>query len=106
MAFSFEIAKPRDIKETLAATKQKIIKGGGRFSGDEKSGRFSGKGVDGIYSEGDSSIKITITRKPVLYPESAVKSAIADFYSRRGIDPLPFVGKIIDCDSCAVHSDE
>lgn len=32
--------------------------------------------------------------------EQAVKSAIADYYRRRGIDPEPIVGKIIDCEGC------
>jgi len=35
--------------------------------------------------------------------EQAVKSAIADFYARKGIDPEPIVGKVIDCGSCSVH---
>lgn len=32
--------------------------------------------------------------------EQAVKSAIADYYKRQGIDPTPFVGEIGDCDAC------
>ena len=80
MAFSFEISKPRDIKNTLVTTRQKIINSGGAFSGDEKSGRFSGRGVDGRYSVGDSAITITITHKPALYPVAAVKSAIEDYF--------------------------
>ncbi len=34
--------------------------------------------------------------------EQALKQAIADYYRRRGIDPEPIVGKIIDCESCHV----
>ena len=80
MPFSFEISKPQNIKNTLITTRQKIMAGGGEFSGDEKSGRFSGRGVDGIYYAGDSAIKITITKKPPLYPESSVKTAIEDYF--------------------------
>jgi len=80
MPFSFEIYKPQDIKKALLSTKQKIAISGGTFSGDEKSGRFSGKGVEGIYSVGDRAIKIIITRKPPLYPESSVKNAIGDYF--------------------------
>jgi len=80
MAFSFEIPKPQNIKKTLLSTRRKIISGGGSFSGDEKSGRFSGRGVDGIYYTGDSAIRITITRKPPLYPESSVQTAIEDYF--------------------------
>ncbi len=33
--------------------------------------------------------------------EQAVKSAVADYYKRQGIDPTPFVGKIEEhCDTC------
>lgn len=34
--------------------------------------------------------------------EQAIKSAISDYYTRQGIDPTPFVGKIEEhCDSCS-----
>jgi hypothetical protein len=78
--FSFEIPKPKDIKKTLVSTRQKITGGGGTFSGDDKSGRFSGRGISGIYTIGASSVKINITKKPFIYPESSVKSAIADYF--------------------------
>ncbi len=33
--------------------------------------------------------------------EQAIKSAIADYYTRQGVDPTPFVGKLEDhCDTC------
>ncbi|MBR5011301.1 MAG: Fe-S cluster assembly scaffold protein NifU [Clostridia bacterium] len=33
--------------------------------------------------------------------EQAVKMALADYYTRQGVDPTPFVGKIsCDCDHC------
>lgn len=35
--------------------------------------------------------------------EQAIKSAIADYYKRQGIDPEPFVGKI---SSCSLHQDD
>ena len=38
--------------------------------------------------------------------EQAVKSAISDYYKRQGIDPLPIVGKIADCESCHVAPKE
>jgi len=80
MAFSFEINKPQDIKKTLLSTRRKIMNGGGTFSGNEESGRFSGRGVDGIYFVGDSSVKITITKKPPLYPEASVRNAIWEYF--------------------------
>lgn len=35
--------------------------------------------------------------------EQAIKAAIADYYTRLGIDPTPIVGKIEDCDACHDH---
>lgn len=35
--------------------------------------------------------------------EQAIKSAIADYYKRQGIDPEPFVGKN---SSCSLHQDD
>jgi len=32
--------------------------------------------------------------------EEAIKSALSDYYTRRGIDPLPIVGCNCDCESC------
>ena len=80
MAFSFEIPKPKDIEKTAVLTRERIINGGGAFSGDTQSGRFSGRGVEGLYNVGVNSIKITVLRKPALYPVSAVKSAIEDYF--------------------------
>lgn len=35
--------------------------------------------------------------------EEAIKSAIADYYKRQGIDPTPIVGCNCDCDACHEH---
>lgn len=35
--------------------------------------------------------------------EQAIKSAIADYYKRQGIDPTPIVGDIGGCDACHTH---
>ncbi len=32
--------------------------------------------------------------------EQAIKSALSDYYTRQGIDPLPLVGEIGECESC------
>lgn len=34
--------------------------------------------------------------------EQAIKSALADYYTRQGIDPKPIVGEIGDCEACHV----
>ena len=35
--------------------------------------------------------------------EQAIKSALADYYRRRGIDPTQIVGEINDCEACHVE---
>ena len=36
--------------------------------------------------------------------EQAIKAALADYYTKLGIDPEPFVGKIsCNCDECDGH---
>jgi len=32
--------------------------------------------------------------------EQAIKSALSDYYTRQGIDPLPIVGPVGDCEDC------
>ncbi|MCH5350036.1 MAG: iron-sulfur cluster assembly scaffold protein, partial [Oscillospiraceae bacterium] len=32
--------------------------------------------------------------------EQAMKAALSDYYKRQGIDPLPIVGEIGDCEDC------
>lgn len=35
--------------------------------------------------------------------EQAIKSALADYYRRNGIDPTPLVGEIGECNACHSH---
>ncbi|MGN0613374.1 MAG: Fe-S cluster assembly scaffold protein NifU [Porcipelethomonas sp.] len=32
--------------------------------------------------------------------EQAIKAALSDYYTRQGIDPIPIVGEIGECESC------
>ena len=32
--------------------------------------------------------------------EQAIKSALSDYYKRNGIDPIPLVGEVGDCEAC------
>ncbi len=34
--------------------------------------------------------------------EQAIKSAVADYYRRQGIDPTPIVGEIGECEACDI----
>lgn len=33
--------------------------------------------------------------------EQAIKAAVADYYTRQGIDPTPIVGVLTECEACA-----
>lgn len=35
--------------------------------------------------------------------EQAIKAALSDYYTRQGIDPLPIVGDIGECEACHLH---
>lgn len=35
--------------------------------------------------------------------EQAIKSALADYYRKQGIDPTPIVGPVGDCEACHMH---
>lgn len=37
--------------------------------------------------------------------EQAIKAAVADYYTRQGIDPTPFVGKLEECDHDHGHEE-
>lgn len=38
-----------------------------------------------------------------LLAEEAIKSAIADYYRRKGVDPEPIIGCNVDCAHCCEH---
>lgn len=85
MAFSFEINRPEDISKTLESVAHTVRSGGGRFSGNEQYGYFSGRGVQGRYSVGNENnggkVTITITRKPMFASDAAVQSTITDYFT-------------------------
>lgn len=37
--------------------------------------------------------------------ENAVRAALSDYYRRQGVDPVPLVGNVMDCDSCHMEED-
>ena len=77
--FSFNVRKPNNLSAVLRQTGQKIRNSGGSFSGDETSGFFSGSGVEGRYSVGNN-IFITITKKPLIAPQSMIISKITEYF--------------------------
>ena len=74
------IPKPEDIKAAIPKASRMIKDGGGYFSGNEKSGHFGGRGVEGSYTVGSHSITVHINKKPFIFPDKAVKSYVQNFF--------------------------
>ncbi|MCI8442345.1 MAG: Fe-S cluster assembly scaffold protein NifU [Provencibacterium sp.] len=72
-----ELIKGKPIEEALGLTNQAVV-----------------EALDGL-----PAVKIHCS----VLAEQAIKSALADYYRRQGIDPEPIVGKIEECEAC--HSD-
>ena len=80
MPFSLTVDRPGDLKATLQKAKELVEESKGVFNGDENSGYIISKGVEGTYIVSANSIKITVNKKPKLYPELAVKEYIKGFF--------------------------
>lgn len=72
-----ELIKGKSVEEALGLTNQAVV-----------------EALDGL-----PAVKIHCS----VLAEQAIKSALADYYRRRGIDPEPIVGKIEECEAC--HAD-
>lgn len=54
---------------------------GAQFVGDESSGTFSGRGVEGRYAVDGEDVVITIDKKPMIAPWGAVEAAMGRFFT-------------------------
>jgi hypothetical protein len=66
--------------EMVNKAKATASNAGADFNGDEESGTFSGKGVNGRYSVNGNSVEITITDKPFFAPWGMVEDKIKSFF--------------------------
>lgn len=86
MPHSFEIGLNDDPAVVLKKVESEITSSGGSFNGDTEKGDFAGKSVLG-YVRGQylvvsgKEIRVTITDKPFLVPNSAVESEIRKFFA-------------------------
>lgn len=53
---------------------------GVEIAGDTQSGTFSGK-LTGSYTVSGDTLTISITKKPMLWPEGVIKSKLTEFFS-------------------------
>jgi hypothetical protein len=80
MAFSFKV-NFGDVGGAIMKAKSAVASGGGSFSGDTSCGNFSGSGVEGSYRViSANEAEVTISKKPFIYPESAVKKEVQKFF--------------------------
>ena len=72
-----ELIKGKSIEEALQLTNQAVV-----------------EALDGL-----PPVKVHCS----VLAEQSIKAAIADYYTRLGIDPTPIVGVIDECDACHDH---
>jgi hypothetical protein len=66
---------------TLVSEAKKVAKeNNATLRGDDTSGSFSGKGVEGRYRIAGGTVKVTITDKPSLASWSTVESKVKEFF--------------------------
>jgi len=77
MPFTFNVEKPRDVKNALEKLKKMIEDGGGSLIGDEARGTISYNAVQGRYIVGADAIEVTILKKPAFLPEPVIRKYIS-----------------------------
>lgn len=72
-----EMIKGKTIKEALAVTNQAVM-----------------EALDGL-----PPVKVHCS----VLAQEAIRAAVSDYYSRKGIDPTPLVGCDVNCSTCGHH---
>lgn len=80
MSKSFEFKLRADPKAVIAKAKKIAAQNEVVLEGDTTSGWFSGHGVKGEYRIKDRTIRITITKKPLMVPWFVVESRLKGFF--------------------------
>lgn len=80
MAVQVRVTVKGKIEDVLAEVKSEAAKKKIKFSGDATKGNFSGEGIEGNYSVSGQTITINVTKQPWYAPDSAVKSAIEEWF--------------------------
>ena len=67
---------------------------------------IKGKSIDDALKLTNKAVVEALDGLPAVKPhcsvlaEQAIKSALADYYTRQGVDPTPIVGEIGECEEC------
>lgn len=83
MAKTFDVSFSGEAASLLEHAKHAADQAGATLRGDEKSGAFSGKGVEGRYEVSGQTVHVTINKKPVLVSDSVIESRLREFFEER-----------------------
>lgn len=80
MSKTFDIPISGDPTALLDRAKGAADEAGATLTGDVNNGDFSGKGVEGHYEVSGNTIHVTITKKPLVVPDSKIESELRKFF--------------------------
>ncbi len=81
MSKSFEVPLRGTADEVIAQAREAAQQHGVLLTGDERTGHFSGGGVEGVYAITDDRLAITILKKPFIVPWTLIESQIRNFFA-------------------------
>jgi hypothetical protein len=81
MAKTFDIAFSGDAESLFRRAKDAASEAGAKLTGDTSSGNFSAKGIEGHYEVSDNMVHVTITKKPLIIPDSLIESQLRKFFA-------------------------
>lgn len=79
---SFTITITQDANSLLSYLKTEVESNEGIFIGNECSGTFSGKGIEGMYEVLEDCLTITITKKPFIIPMKMIENEIRKYFPK------------------------
>ena len=80
MAFVVVNNKPRNLQKTFDRVKREVEKYNGYLHGDLKKGRISSSGVEGTYVVTDTTVEITILKKPLIVTNAYIEKEIKEIF--------------------------
>ena len=80
MPRTFKFTLSIDASEVVAEAKKVARENGANFSGNERYGTFSGRGVEGKYQIQDNFAEVTIDKKPFFVPWGLVERKVREFF--------------------------
>jgi hypothetical protein len=77
---SFSIDTSEDPNTLVDRARRLAAQNNALLEGDASSGRFSGRGIEGIYDIEGTTVTVTITDKPFFLPWEYVESRVREFF--------------------------